>query len=307
MVTGIDSAIVMQFSDQFDVAFQQKYARLRRHVRIRTGVVGNQTQFNVHGQSEMAEITGQRHALTPWIDVQETARWAQKRDFVHPVMLDYQEQPEVLIDLEQGYAMNGAMAAARTADMLLIEAATATAYQGATGATASAFDTTSITPATAATTAGNVLAAGGTGLTVAKVRQARGILDAREVGVDDRLNGTRNAFVWAVNAGAMQQLLAETEAISKDYVQDSPLTDGTVIYFMGFAFTIYNALTNTTGTTYRTVLWHRDAMGFAIWKDRDLFIDRLPEHNNATGVTYHCSFGATRIQDRGMLAVDVVL
>lgn len=307
MPTGIDAAIVQQYSDQFDYAFQQKVPRLRRHVRTRSGVIGNQTGFDVLGQSEMVPITGQRHALTTWIDPQNYRRWAVKQDFNHPVMLDWQDRPEILIDLEQGYAMNGAMAAARTADNIIITSITATANQGANGTATSAFNTATITPATAAGTLGNVLAAGGTGLTVSKVRQARGIFDEREVGLDDRMNGVRDAFVWPVKGAAMQQLLSETEAINKDYVQDSPLTEGTIIYFMGFTFVIYNNLQNTTGTTYRTLVWHKEAVGFAIWRERDLFVDRLPEHNNATGVQYMCSMGAVRVQDKGVLAVDVVL
>ena len=219
----------------------------------------------------------------------------------------WQDRLEILIDLQPGYATNGAMAAARTADQIIAMAVTGTAYQGALGQTASAFNTTSITSSTAATTLGNVLAAGGTGLTYAKVREARAILNAREVGLDDLGNQGRDAFAWIVNAGAMSQLMNEIQAISRDYVENQPLTEGTIVYFMGFNFVIYNALTNTTGTTYRTLLWHRDAMGFALWKDRDLRIDQLPEHNYSTGITYMTSMGACRIQDKGVLAVDVVL
>lgn len=255
----------------------------------------------------MEDITGKQHALTNWLDPQVTARWAQKQDKTHPVMLDWQDRAEILIDLQSGYAQNGAMAAARTADSIIATAVTGTAYQGAQGTTASAFNTTGITSATAKTTLGNVLVAGGTGLTYAKVREARAILNAREVGVDDLGMRDRTAFVWLVNAGAMSQLMNEAQAISKDYIEGSPLTEGAIIYFMGFNFVIYNDLTNTTGTTYRTLCWHKDAMGFAIWKDRDLRIDQLPEHNYSTGVTYLASMGATRVQDRGVLAVDVVL
>ena len=219
----------------------------------------------------------------------------------------WQDRPEILIDLQSGYALNGAMAAARTADNIIATAVTGTAYQGALGQTASAFNTTGITSSTAATTLGNVLAAGGTGLTYAKTREARAIFNAREVGLDDLTVGMRDTFVWIVNAGAMSQLMNETQAISKDYIEGSPLTEGSIIYFMGFMFVIYNNLVNTTGTTYRTLLWHKEAMGFAIWKDRDLRIDQLPEHNYSTGVTYLCSMGAVRIQDKGVLAVDVVL
>jgi hypothetical protein len=274
---------------------------------VKTDVVGNQTQFSVLGESSMNNITGHQHADTIWIDPQVTARWAPKGDYTHPVLLDWQDKAEILIDLQSGYAMNGALAAARTADAIIVSAVAGTAYQGAQGGTASAFNTTGITSATAATTLGNVLAAGGTGLTYAKVRETRAILNAREVGIDDLGNRDRNAFVWAVNAGAMSQLMNETQAISKDYIEGSPLTEGAVIYFMGFNFVIYNALTNTTGTTYRTLVWHRDAMGYAIWKERDLRIDQIPTKNYSTGVTYMTSMGATRIQDKGVLAVDVVL
>jgi hypothetical protein len=219
----------------------------------------------------------------------------------------WQDKPEILIDLQSGYAMNGAMAAARTADGIIVAAVTGTAYQGAQGQTASAFNATAITSATAQGTLGNLLVSGGTGLTFAKTREARAILNAREVGIDDLGMQSRDAFVWVVNAGAMSQLMGETNAISRDYVEARPLEEGTIIYFMGFTFVIYNGLTNTTGTTYRTLLWHRDAVGFAIWRDRDLFVDRLPEHNNSTGVVYMASMGACRIQDKGVLAVDVVL
>jgi hypothetical protein len=287
--------------------FQQRIPRLRRFVRVKTDVVGNQTQFPVLGQSEMEDITGKQHAVTNWIDPQVVSRWAQKQDKTHPVMLDWQDRAEILIDLQSGYAQNGAMAAARTADSIIAVAAVGPAYQGAQGQTVSPFNTTGITSATARTTLGNVLAAGGTGLTYAKVREARAILNAREVGVDDLGMRDVNAFCWLVPAGAMSQLMNEIQATSRDYVEGSPLTEGAVTYFMGFNFVIYNDVVNTTGTTYRTIAWHRDAVGFAIWKERDLRIDQLPEHNYSTGVTYLASMGAARIQDRGVLAVDVVL
>jgi Phage capsid protein len=88
MAVGIDQAVVMQYSSQFDHAFQQRVPRLRRFVRIKTDVVGNQVQFPVLGASEMEDITGKQHAQTNWLDPQVTARWAQKQDKTHPVMLD---------------------------------------------------------------------------------------------------------------------------------------------------------------------------------------------------------------------------
>jgi hypothetical protein len=80
VATGIDQAIVQQYTSQFDYAFQQRVPRLRRFVRVKTDVVGNQVSFPVLGDSSMEDITGKQHAVTNWIDPQVTSRWAQKQD-----------------------------------------------------------------------------------------------------------------------------------------------------------------------------------------------------------------------------------
>lgn len=301
MATGIDAAIVMQFDDQLQHAFQQQVPRLRAYVRTRQNVTGNQAQFQVLGASAALNITGQRHARTQWVDPQNTARWAPKNDFNHPVMLDWAEQQEILVDLEQGYAMNGAMAMARAADQLIIDASIGTAGTGANG---TGTDTFSLAAVSSDGLTGGLVANASAGLTVAKVRTVRGAFLAREVGLDDMMNRVQDAFVWVVSGVAMKQLMSETEAISHDFVSASPLEEGYIYRFMGFTF-IVSALLSTVASMRRTLAWHKQAMGHAIWKERDLTVDRLPEHNNSTGIQYMMSQGSVRIQNAGVLAIDV--
>jgi hypothetical protein len=71
---------IKSLSDNIRYAFQQKVPRLRRFVRVKTDVVGNQVSFPVLGDSSMEDITGKQHAVTNWIDPQVTSRWAQKQD-----------------------------------------------------------------------------------------------------------------------------------------------------------------------------------------------------------------------------------
>lgn len=301
MASGIDAALVLAFDDQLQYAFQQQMPRLRQYVRVRTNVIGIQASFDVLGASEADDITGRRHAMTQWLDPQNTRRWAPKRDLNHPVLLDWNEPMEILIDLEQGYAMNGAMAMARAADRLILESAIGVANEGATGTTTSAFDTTALS---ADGLTGGLVVNGATGLTVSKVRAVRGAFMAREVGMDDIMNRTPDAFVWPVSGVAMRQLMAETEAISSDFVNSRPMEDGFIYRFMGFMFVV-TSLLSTVASMRRTIAWHKQAMGYALWKERDLTVDRIPTMNNATGIQYLMSHGSVRIQSTGVIAVDI--
>lgn len=301
MATGIDAAIVMQFDDQLMYAYQQKVPRLRQYVRTKSNIVGNQVQFEILGTSRAGNITGQRHARTQWLDPQSSARWAVKQDFAHPVMLDWAEQQEILVDLNAGYAMNGAMAMAREGDQIILDAATGIAATGPVGAGTSAFDTTAVS---SDGTTGGLIAHGGAGLTEGKMRQVRGAFLAREVGVDDLNMGIRDAFIGVVSGKAMAQLLGEGTVVSRDYVSGQPLEDGFVAYWMGFRLVVSNLLA-TVSSMKRTLWWHRSAMGHAVWAERQITVDRLPEHNNSTGIQVMMSQGAVRVLDAGVIAVDV--
>jgi len=304
MAQTIDPALVLQYHDQVMHLFQQRFQRLRQHVQVHTGVTGTMDSFDLLGSGNMQDITGERDADTEWQDAESTRRWSVKNDFNYPILIGRNDKLEMLIDLERGYAQNGAMAAARKADELIIDAMTATAATGQTGTGTSTYSTS---VPTAGGGGGNEIASGSVGLTVDKVRQARETLSAREAGVDDLEAGDTNAFVMVVSARQMRDLMEETEATSSDFISDHgarmPLVHGMIPFYMGFRLRISSQL-NTNGSSERQVLcWHRDAAGASIWAEPELSIDRIPTKNNATGIQYQLNMGAVRVQDEGMLSI----
>lgn len=266
------------------------------------------TAFGLLGESEVNDITGDRHGTTDWRDSPSFRRWAVKRDYDDPQMLDEEDSLEILVDLEMGYAQNAAMAMGRKMDKVIVDAATATAVTGATGTGTSAFDT----GAPAADGTGNQIAVGGTGLTLDKMRQARGWFDTREVGVDEMNMGMSN-FVWVTNGIGHRQLMEQTETTSSDYIgieivqgkeiaKRMPLVSGRIPFMMGFRILIVNQL-NTTSSNHINLAWHHKAMGLGVWGGRRVWIGDLPEHRLSRGIYVKEHFGAVRVHDRGILAV----
>lgn len=306
MSSGIDPAIVLQFTDQFDHAFQQEASLLRPFVRIRTGISGSMAAFDVLGGSEAVEITGKRHSETEWVNPQSSRRWAVKRDFNHPVLLDWQDQLEILVDLQMGYARNAAMAMGVKADKLIIEAITGTAATGATGTTTSTLNTAA--PDESGPGGGNIIPVGSGPMTIDKMRRALAVFKTRQVGVRDIQNGMPNAFVLVWSARQEEQILSETEATSRDFYDPEvgrrmPLVEGHIPKFMGMNLVLSEHLPLDANGNRLVLAWHRDAVGYAVWAEQQLYIDRIPTMNNATGVQMMMSQGGVRIQDAGVLAI----
>lgn len=295
------------------------------YAQVKTGVRGTMCGFDLVAPSEMQDITGQRGQPTTWIDVASSRRWAPKKDFIHPVLLDRTDSLAVVTDLRGAYVRNGVMAANRKIDKVMIDAAYGTATTGEAGGSTSAFDTTA---PTASGGGGNQIALGGTGLTVDKMRSARQTFLTRNVGVDDINMGVRDAFVWLMSGYQMGELLSETEATSGDYVGQGtyvaedgsrmPLEDGMIRYYMGFKLVVTDQLPTDSNSDRVNLCWHRDSMGLAVWSGMgegevadgvaqtesfSVTIDRLPTYRNSTGIIVQGNFGSTRVQDNGVLAV----
>lgn len=308
-MANLDQALVFQFEQDYELLFQQLEQRLRQYARMKTGLTGTMTAFGLLGPGDVQDITGEHHGETTFVDDPSYRRWAVKRDYEGARMLDASDMLEVIVDLEMGYARNVISALNRKADKVLVDAVTGTVVTGATGTSTSAFNTAA--PVNDGS-GGNQIASGGTGLLLDKMRTARAIFDAREVGVDE-MNMGESPFVWITNAAGHQDLLEQTEIVSGDYIgidivngrevsSRMPLVRGRVPYMMGFRIVIINNL-NLSGTDYLNLAWHRDAMGFAVWGGRRMWVGDLPTRHLARGVIVQEHFGATRIHDLGVLAI----
>lgn len=308
---GADAAFVLQFATRFDLAFQQRMARLSMDVRMDPVFHSIMASFDILAPSEVQDITGVRHGLTQWSDDTSSRRWAPKRDYQVPKILDKQDSLAIQTNLMNGYLQNGMAGMNRKIDKVIIDAIMGAAASGTYGTETSTFDTSA---PVADGTGGNQIAVGAGNLSPDKFRNARAIFDVREVGLDGIEMGMQE-FCWVTSAKGHQDMLEFTEATITDYIgveimpdgdmrtSKMPLVRGRIPYYMGFRIKISNQLNLTSGNRVN-LAWHRDAVGFARWGgDREITIDRLPEHNNAEGLLIQEHFGAVRIHDAGVLAI----
>lgn len=306
---GPNDALVLQFESDYDHLFQQRMARLQGYVRVKDGTVGTMAAFGLLGESEVTDITGERHGETHFHDSPSYRRWAVKGDYEDAQMLDEEDAMEMLIDLEMGYGQNAVMAMNRKIDKTIIDAVTATAVSGATGTGTSAYSTTE---AAVDGSGGNQIAVAASGLTIDKMRKARAVFDAREVGTDEMAMGMAN-FVWITNAAGHKNLLEQTEATSTDYLgvmivngsevsSRMPLVNGRIEAYMGFRIQISNQL-NLSGADFINLAFHKQAMGFARWRGRRIWVGDLPTRHLARGIIVKEHFGAVRVHDRGVLSI----
>jgi hypothetical protein len=306
---GPNDALVLQFESDYDHLFQQQMARLQNSVRVKDGVTGTMAAFGLLGESEVTDITGERHGETHFHDSPSYRRWAVKGDYEDAQMLDEEDAMEMLIDLEMGYGQNAVMAMNRKVDKVIIDAVTATATSGATGTGTSVYNTAD---ALVDGTGGNQVPLNASGLAIDKMRHARAVFDAREVGTDEMAMGMTN-FTWITNAAGHKNLLEQTEATSTDYLgvivvngsertSRMPLVNGRIEQYMGFRIQISNQL-NTSGGNFVNLAFHHRAMGLARWRGRRIWVGDLPTRHLARGVIVKEHFGAVRVHDRGVLSI----
>jgi len=282
MSTQVTTAFVQQYSANVQMLSQQMGSRLRDAVRVEN-VVGKNAFFDQVGAAT-AQLRTTRHADTPQIDTPHARRRVSLADYEYADLIDDQDKVRVLIDPTSAYAMAAAAAMGRAMDDVIISAATGTAYTGETGSTATALP------------AGQQIAAGGADMTVAKLREAKKILDLSDV------DPSIPRYI-AVGPNQIEALLGDTNVTSSDFNTVKALVQGEVNQFMGFNFIMTNRLA-ISGSTRSCFAWAEDGIAIGVGKDVNARIDERADKGYATQVYYCMSIGATRMEENKVVQID---
>jgi hypothetical protein len=242
----LSEAAVQEFDSEVKHAYQGM-GKLRNTVTVRTGVVGDAYKFTRMGKG-LANQKATQADVTP-MDVEHARQTANLENWNAPEYTDIFDQQEVNFDEKQELAQTIAKALTRREDQIIIDAMDAVTF--------------SLTPADIDT--GAQVAAGGTGLTVAKLRAASSFLNDR--GVDQ---GDRHI---AHTAADLDTLLGETEVTSSDFNVVKALVQGDLDTFMGFKFHLIESR-DEGGLPANTVFaYHKSAVGYAVGLDMKTSID----------------------------------
>lgn len=283
MSTQITTAFVNQFSSNIQMLSQQMGSLLRNAVDVET-VNGEKAFFDQVG-SAAAVLRTSRHADTPLIDTPHSRRMVTMSDYEYADLVDDQDKVRLLVDPTSTYARAAAAAMGRAMDDVIISAALGTALTGKDGSTSTAFDTSN-----------NQIAAGAAGLTLAKLIEAKEILDSGDV------DPSIPRYI-AVSPKQISNLLNNTTVTSSDYNTVKALAMGEINSFVGFNFIVTNRLGVDGSSNRRVIAWAMDGLKLAIGKEPTARIDERADKSYATQIYYAMTLGATRMEEKKVVEI----
>jgi hypothetical protein len=283
MSTQVTTAFVNQFSSNIQMLSQQMGSLLRNAVDVET-VKGEKAFFDQVG-SAAAVLRTTRHADTPLLDTPHSRRMLTLSDYEYADLIDDQDKVRLLVDPTSTYARAAASAMGRAMDDVIINAAFASSATGKDGSTSTAFDT-----------ANNQIAAGAAGLTLAKLIQAKEILDSGDV------DPSIPRYI-AVSPKQVTDLLNTTQVTSSDYNTVKALAMGEINSFVGFQFIVTNRLGVDGASARRVIAWAADGIKLGIGKEPTARIDERADKSYATQIYYAMTLGATRMEEKKVVEV----
>lgn len=281
---GNESTIfTTKWGDELTHLAQQMKALFEGTTLVKTGVVGERCTMEQLAARTMTKIT-QRHKPIQPNDPDLRRRWITMFDYSDAALFDKQDEMKTLLEPKAAFNQSLIMGANRMRDDIQLAAMNATAYTGKAGTTTQAIS--------------NTIANGGTGLTLAKIRQANRTFKENNVDPDEEK-------FWAISPKDEEDLLKITEVISKDFNGErAVLQNGRVKEFMGFKFIVTNRLTTAASVT-AGFCWAKSGVGVAIALEPRLTVS---QRNDLTAAPWQAecvmSVGASRLEEEKVIQVD---
>ena len=283
MSNQITTAFVEQYSSNVQMLSQQKGSLLRDKVRLES-VTGKNAFFDQIG-SVTATVRSTRHSDTPQADTPHSRRRVSLVDYEFADLVDDLDKVRMLVDPTSSYAQAAAYAMGRAMDDAVITAALGSSDTGVAGGTAVALPS-----------AQKIVEAGTAGLTVAKLREAKEIIDLADV------DPSLKRYI-VVSPKQITDLLGTTEVTSSDFNTVKALASGDVNTFLGFDFCVTNRL-SIASSKRKCIAFVQDGLALAVGKDTTARIDERADKGYATQVYYSAAFGATRMEEAKVVEIQ---
>ena len=280
----ITTAFVKQFGDTLNMLSQQKGSRLTNAVSVETGAYGEEEYFDQYGE-DVANTKVARNVDVEYAADDYKRRRVSFTDVYWAKLIDKEDKLAMLIDPTSGLMQAGAWAIGRKVDDLII-----TAFSGAAKTGKAGGDTTNFT-------GDNQIPINGTaGLTLAKLINAKELLDAADVDPEE-------PRYIACAASQISDLLNTTEVKSIDYNSIKALVEGKINTFMGFEFIRTQRIT-LSGTTRTVLAWAKSGMKLAKRNSMISRVTEVPTKHYATQAYASLSCGSTRMDEEKCVEIS---
>ncbi len=282
MSTQITTAFVNQFSSNVQMLSQQMGSLLRTAVDSES-VNGEKAFFDQVGAAS-AVLRTSRHADTPLVETPHSRRMVTMSDYEYADLIDDQDKVRLLVDPTSTYSRAAAAAMGRAMDDVIITAALGSANTGKDGSTSTALP------------AGQKIAHGSAGLTIAKLVSAKELLDAASV------DPSIPRYI-VVSPKQISDLLNNTTVTSSDFNTVKALAQGEINSFVGFQFIVSNRLNTDSNSDRQVIAFASDGIKLAVGKEPAARIDERADKSYSTQVYYCQSIGATRMEEEKVVEI----
>lgn len=281
---SITEMFVNQYQNTMRLLLQQKDSRLEGTTIPPVKMTGEYLYWERLAATEAISLTS-RHSDTPNIEPEHSRRQASAQPYVWATLLDRADAARMLVDPKGPYQEAARMAMNRRKDRLILAALGGNAYSGKAGGT------------TVALPSAQEIAHGSVGMTIAKLLNAKQLLDEAEA-PEDRY--------FICPSESIIDLLGTTEITNADYNTVRALASGQIDSFLGFKFIrtelVYLENGSTT-TTWYNYAFCKGAIGFGTIEDITVRLTERSDKNYAWQAYCSMDMGATRVEDNMVVEV----
>jgi P22 coat protein - gene protein 5. len=275
MAVQISNAFVTLFDSEVKQAYQGQRL-LAGITRERSGVEGSTVKFPKIGKGS-ATIRVPQTDVTP-LNVSYSQVTATMEDYIAAEYSDIFNQQKVNFNERQELVQVVSGAIARRMDQIVLDALDASSTSN---------------------TVANSIGGAATNLNIEKLREAKKLLDAKNVPMEGRS--------ILIHANSLSSLLGETEVTSADFNTVRALVTGDINTFMGFRFVTFGDRDEgglpIDGSDDRTLYaFHRDALGLGVGMNQTSRVDYIAEKTSFL-VASMFSAGAVAIDDEGIVKI----
>lgn len=285
-----------QFSTNLELRLQQVGSRLRGKVREGFHVGKQASPVNYIAPITMTAPAG-RFAPKANTNADFQRRWVFPQDGEINQLIDSFDELKTIVDPMSQYSVNAANATSRYWDDGIIAAAFGTAQIG-TDAGGLSGETFSTANYQIADTFGS--GATSSGLTVAKLIEAKRIFRHNHVDLEDTIN---EDMTLVIGSKQESDLLNQVQVVSTEFADRPTLVDGKVTRFMGFNI-VFSERLNYASNKRQCIAMVKSGMYLGVWKDT---VNRASIRNDLSGEPWQLytatSFGATRLEPGRLLQI----
>lgn len=279
-----------EFSTIIKLLLQQKGSRLRGSVMEKEHRGQQASPVDQVGAVEMQPVVGR---FTPMgrVDAPAARRWVFPSPFSLPQLVDSFDLLQMIIDPKSSYVENALAAAGRQIDRTIINAFLGTNYTGQEAGT-------TVTFPSANQIAVNFGASASTGLTVAKLREARRLL------MSYNLDMETEELYCVMTATQHDNLLKEAQVISLDFNDRPVLVDGMITKFLGMKFIFTQLLPFSSGTVRQALVYAKSGVHLGIWEGIKTDVRQRGDLEDLPWQIYlKMMIGATRLEENRCIQI----